>query len=132
MEINAVTRYTFRGEKFFGITKLINLGGVLLEGEEALALGSQISVTLNLPLSLDLFCATGEVVYRHNTRGRRSHVANEMGVKFLNIEGNGVALLEEFTKRYAEFNPKHSVYSKEMSTFHDPTILSVPKDNSEE
>lgn len=128
LEINAITRYVCNGEEFVGLTKLINLGGLLIEVDEPLPLGTKIKVELNLPISLRLFSGLGEVVYRNNIRGRLTHVASEMGIKFLEIQEDGEALLLEFTRRYLEFNQNHSVFSKEMSAFNDPTIIKAPRD----
>jgi len=128
LEINAITRYVCNGEEFVGLTKLINLGGLLIEVDEPLALGTNIRVELNLPISLRPFSGVGEVVYRNNIRGRLTHVASEMGIKFLEINEEGEALLLEFTERYSEFNQNHSVFSKEMSAFNDPTIIKAPRE----
>lgn len=125
LEINAVTRFTCAGVDRVGMTKLINLGGVLMEVDEALALGSELELQLNLPSTLEPFKAKGEVVYRHNIRGRSSHAASEMGIKFVELKTENEAQLRDFTARYQEFNLRPSVFSKEMSAFHDPSILPV-------
>ena len=130
--ISAVTRYIANGEEFVGVTKLINLGGLLLEVGEPLSLGTKIRCELNLPNTLEVFRAEGEVVYRNTIRGRLSHVAGEMGIKFSALDPACERMLMDLTNRYAEFNPNHSVYSKEMTTFRDPTIIEAKRDPSDE
>src|SRR5262245_30194590 len=125
LEINAVTRYIADGQKAVGMTRLINLGGLLMETESTIALGTKVEVHLNLPTALKPFSAMGEVVFQHNVRNRKTHAANEIGVKFTEVEAASEKLLESFTKRYQEFSLKHSPFSKEMSAFADPTILKV-------
>ena len=121
--VSAVTLLRTSESELVGITKLLNLGGLLIEAKEALPLGTRLDITLNLPNSLDLFCAKGEVVYRNNIRGRKSHVACEMGIKFLEVKSSSEQILLDLTRRYDQMEFKHTVFSKEMTTFQDPTII---------
>jgi len=84
-----------------------------------------LEIELNLPNNIEPFCVVGEVVYRHNIRGRPSHIAGEMGIKFVSLEKTFEMMLNELTKQYGEIEAKHTVMSKEMSTFQDPTIIDV-------
>jgi uncharacterized protein (TIGR02266 family) len=89
--VDCTTQGLFVSHRVTNISK----GGLFIQAEPSLPIGSEIALTLTLPVSGTRIHATGRVAWNYDVRKKDSRLVPGMGIKFVDMGTDDRAALED-------------------------------------
>ena len=98
--IQLLVDYKCDGNYLFDFCRDLGTGGIFIETNTPLAMGSNIELTFTIPDSKETLRTTGRVIWSQAPIADRKDVSPGMGVQFSEFNQKQRSTLDEFMKRY--------------------------------
>ena len=98
--IQLLVDYKTEGNYLFDFCKDLGAGGVFIQTDKPLAMGSPIDLTFTIPDSKETLITKGTVIWVQKSVAEREDLTPGMGVQFKGFSGEQRSLLEAFVQRY--------------------------------
>lgn len=98
--IQLLVDYKSGGNYLFDFCKDLGTGGVFIQTDKPLPMGSPIDLTFTIPDSKETLMTKGTVIWVQAPVADRKDLTPGMGVQFSGFSGDQRRLLEEFVTRY--------------------------------
>lgn len=98
--IQLLVDYKSGGNYLFDFCKDLGAGGVFIQTDKPLEMGSPIDLTFTIPDSKETLMTKGTVIWVQKPVADREDLSAGMGVQFSGFSTDQRALLEEFVQRY--------------------------------
>ena len=98
--IQLLVDYKSGGNYLFDFCKDLGAGGVFIQTDKPLPMGSPIDLTFTIPDSKETLITKGTVIWVQAPVAEREELTPGMGVQFSSFSGEQRTLLEGFVQRY--------------------------------
>jgi uncharacterized protein (TIGR02266 family) len=98
--IQMLVDYKSGGNYLFDFCRDLGTGGVFIESQQPLPVGSEMELTFTIPDSKETLRTSGKVIWSQPPIAERKDVASGMGVQFSNFSDANRKTLDKFIERY--------------------------------